>query len=196
MINVERIAPESPSTDEQPARGTKRRRAGILFGGLLTLIAIGVAAALVLSASGGGKPNGPAGYDITINNGWPQIEDEKQVGGYLENAWHDPEGPTLAIDSRLSDETGSPMANAELAQIQTSKLPGYRERGLKKIRLGGRPAVSWGFNVSNEESRMEFFFEECDTTFVARGSMGTIGFEAYSRSFREMLATLKASCDE
>jgi hypothetical protein len=66
----------------------------------------------------------------------------------------------------------------------------------KKIKLGGRPTVQWGFHISKEESRFELFFEECDTAFIVRGSMGTFGYEAFADAFREMTASLKADCDE
>ena len=98
--------------------------------------------ALALCAGGCGGSEAatrPARYDITINNGWPQIADEKQVGSYLESAWRNPVGPIIRVNSRLSDETGSPLANAELAKIQTSQLPGYRERMFKKIEARRSP---------------------------------------------------------
>ncbi|HEU4736108.1 MAG TPA: hypothetical protein VFS48_03660 [Solirubrobacterales bacterium] len=136
-------------------------------------------------------------YAIEVNNGWRQVADEKPVAGFLESAWLNPVGPSIVIDTRLADEIGSPMANAQLAQIQTSKLPGYRERGMRWIKLGGRPAVRWGFDVGKEESRIEFFFEECDTSFIVRGSMSTYGFQAYAESIGEMSATISVEdCDE
>ena len=138
----------------------------------------------------------PARYDITIHNGWPQIADEKSVGHFLESAWRDPVGPIITVDSRLAEETGSPLANAEIAKLQTSQLPDYRERTFKTIKLGGRPTIQWGFDTSKEESRFELFFEECDTAFIVRGSMGTVGYEAFADSFRVMAATLKADCGE
>jgi hypothetical protein len=194
MSNAEDTVPETPSTGRKG-----RRRKGIVAVAALALIAIGAAAALALSACGSSTEAAtrPARYDVTIHNGWPQIADEKEVGGFLESAWRDPVGPIIAINTRLSDETGSPMANAELARIQTSKLPDYRERGLKRTSLfDGRPAVSWGFDISKEESRFELFFEECDTSFIVRGSMATIGFEAFAYAFREMASSIKAHCDE
>jgi hypothetical protein len=136
-------------------------------------------------------------YDVEIFNGWPQDVSDKKVGGYLESSWHDPASAavTITIDSRASDETGSPRADAELAQIQTSKLPGYRERGLKRIKLGGRPAVQWAFDVPGE-ARVDYFFEECGTSIVVLGSTTPVSFEALSESFREMAATIKVACDE
>jgi hypothetical protein len=196
MTDVEDIAPET-SSPASPGERSGGRRIGILAGVVLALIAIGVVAALILSdGDSQGGPTRPAHYDVAINNGWPRTDDEKQVSGYLESAWRDPVGPTIAIDTRLADETGSPMANAELAQIQTSKLPGYRERGLRREKLGGRPVVTWGFDVSNEESGFELFFEECGTTFIVRGAMATIAFEAFARDFREITSSIKVHCDE
>jgi hypothetical protein len=195
VTGVEDIAPETDSP-QRPTERSGGRRIGIVAGVALALIAIGVVAALILSGGGSKGPTRPAHYDVAINNGWPRTDDEKQVSGYLESAWRDPVGPTIAIDTRLSDETGSPMANAELAQIQTSKLPGYRERGLRREKLEGRPVVTWGFDVSNEESGFELFFEECGTTFIVRGAMGTIAFEAFARDFREVTSSIKVHCDE
>jgi hypothetical protein len=197
VTNVEDIAPETPSS-EHPTERKGRRGMGVIAGVVSALIAVGAAAALALSSGDdSAEPTQPASYDITIHNGWPQIADEKEVAGFLESAWRDPVGPIIAINTRLSGETGSPMANAELAQIQTSKLPGYRERGLKRIKLfDGRPVVSWGFDISKEESRYELFFEDCDTSFIVRGSMGTIGFEAFADAFREMAGSIKVHCDE
>lgn len=197
MIDAENIAPETGSP-EHPDKRSGGRRIGLLAGVVLSLIAIGVVAGLILSGCGDSQaaPTRPARYDVAINNGWPQTDNEKEVSGYLESAWRDPVGPTITIDTRLSDETGSPLANAELAQIQTSKLPGYRERGLEKVKLGGRPTVTWGFEIANGASGYELFLEECDTTFIVRGAMPAVAYAAFARDFREVTSSIKAHCDE
>lgn len=152
----------------------------------------------VASGCGGGSDGAerPATYKITINNGWPKIANEKKAAGFLESAWRDPVGPTVSVNTRLASETGSPMYNAQLAQVQTSKMPGYRERGMKRERVGGRPVVHWAFDVANDESRDEYFFEECGTLFILRGAMGTVGFEAFSRDFLEYTTSIEADCEE
>lgn len=165
----------------------------------LAVIRAGMVLALSLLAAGcgsSGAPDRPATYKITINNGWPKIADEKEVDGFLESAWRDPVGPTVAVNTRLASETGPPMYNAQLARIQTSKMPGYRERGMKREKVGGRPVVVWAFDVANEESRVEYFFEECDTLFILRGAMGTVGFEAFAEDWRAYTASIKPNCDE
>lgn len=148
------------------------------------------------SSSGDSGPERPATYKITINNGWPKIADEKKVAGFLESAWRDPVGPTVAVNTRLASETGSPMYNAQLAQVQTSKMPGYRERGMKREKVGGRPVVHWSFDVANDESRDEYFFEECGTLFILRGAMGQISFGAFAEDFRNYTASIKPDCEE
>lgn len=157
-----------------------------------------VAALLLLAGCGGGeKTVDPAAYDVKPFNGWPQITKEEKVGGYVENAWRDPESPIFAVDSRPADETGSPMAEADLARVQTHELPGYKERGLKRVKLGGHPVIQWAFDTAEERSGIDFFFEECGVSFVARGAMGQFAFEALSESMREMAATIKVKgCDE
>jgi hypothetical protein len=83
------------------------------------------------------------------------------------------------------------MANAALARIQSYKLPGYEERGMKWIRLAGKPAVRWAFHTAGERSGIDYFFEECGISFVVRGTMGNVAYESLSESFREMAATIK-----
>lgn len=158
-----------------------------------------LASALLLTGCGGdeAKSAGPVGYDVDIYNGWPQTADERKIGGYTESEWYDPANAqiTIAIDSRSAQDAGTPGASAELARVQTSKLPGYRERGMKRMRVGGRQAIRWAFDVAGE-SHVEFFFEECGTSFVVRGTTIPVSFEALSESFYEMAATIKARCDE
>jgi hypothetical protein len=168
-------------------------RFSLLGAALLTLVAC-----LGGCGRSDGGPDRPATYKITINNGWPKIEDEKQVAGFLESAWRDPAGPIdVAVNTRLASETGSPMYNAQLAQVQTSKMPGYRERGLKREKINGRPVVHWAFDVANEESRVEYFFEECGTLFILRGAIGSgANFEVYANDFLGYTASIKANCNE
>jgi hypothetical protein len=152
---------------------------------------------VVFAGCGGGSssPN-PADYKVKIFNGWPQDQNQEQVGGYTESSWHDPAVPkdiTITIDSRVADEAGSPAANADLARIQTTQLSGYRERGMKRIKLGGRPTVQWSFDFA-DESRVDLFFEECGISFLVRGLATPVSFEALSESFREMTSTIKANC--
>lgn len=156
--------------------------------------------ALLLTGCGGDeatKSGEPAGYDVDIYNGWPQTADERKVGQFVESEWYDPANAqiTIAIDSRSVEDSGTPSASAELALVQTSKLPGYRERGMKRIRLSGRPTIRWAFDVAGE-SHVEFFFEECDTLFVVRGTTIPVAFEGLSESFHNMALTIKAKCDE
>jgi hypothetical protein len=168
----------------------------VINSGIVRAGVILVASLLVAGCGGGSSSSDPSDYKVDILNGWSQITKEKRVGGYTENAWRDPVSPIIAIDTRPADETGSPMANADLAKIQTYQLPGYRERGVKRIKLGRRPAVQWGFDTANERSGIDFFFEECGISFIVRGTMGTVAFEAFEDSFREMAETIKAGCDE
>ena len=210
MSHLDAARPSGRPTKRTLGRGT-RLRTRAFVGGLPLLAASVIAVVLALSGCGGGgsskastvaRPSADppnfhqTDYDVEIFNGWPQDESDKRVGGYLESAWHDPASSitTLLIDSQTSDTSGPPNANAELAQVQTNHLPGYRDRGLKGIRLGGRPAVRWAFDVSGE-SRIDYFFEECGTSVVVRGSAPFVAFAALSESFREMAATIKVVCD-
>jgi hypothetical protein len=166
---------------------------------IATVVAALLAALLLLAGCGSSSTSvDPSAYNIEIFNGWPQVKKEEKVGGYIENAWRDPESPIIAVDTRAaSDDVGAPMANADLARVQTSELPGYKERGVKRVKLARRPAVQWAYDTADERAGIDFFFEECGVSFVVRGTMGQIAFEALSESVREMAETIKVKgCDE
>lgn len=165
----------------------------------VTMAAALVTALLLLPGCGASsKPVDPTAYSIGIIGDWPQVKKEEKVGAYIESAWRDPESPIIAVDTRaISDETGSPMANADLARIQTSELPGYKERGVGRIKLGSRPAVKFAYDTAAERAGIDFFFEECGISFVVRGTMGQYGFEALAPSIRDMAESIKVkNCDE
>jgi hypothetical protein len=181
----------------------------MLAGGALVIL-LGIAVGVLL-LTGGSDDDAPAvdpaitaqqnyhqaEYDAGVSSGWPQDASDRRVGSYLESAWHDPASSitTFVIDSRPSDQANSPMATAELARVQVNQLKDYRERGLKRIRLRGNPAVRWAFDVGGE-ARLEYFFEECGTGFVVRGSTPAVAWEALSEFFRGMAAVITANCDE
>jgi hypothetical protein len=178
----------------------------------LALIAGLTAAAAAFSGCGsGGSEQAPAAprpksapphfhqasYDVEIFRGWPQDESDTPAGAYLESAWHDPATSAIAlqIDSRASDGTGSPIANAELARVQVKRLPGYRERGFKKITVGGHQAIRWAFDLSGK-GWVDYFFAECGTSFTVLGESPFPAFASLSESFQEMAGTIKALCSE
>lgn len=171
----------------------------------------GLAAALILAGCGGGgsdqataqpRPKSvppffhQAHYDVRIYTGWPQDESDKKVGSYLESAWHDPAGSIadILIDSRESADTGSPIANAELARVQAEQLPGYREHDFKKVMLGAQPAVRWAYDLSGKE-RLDYFFERCGTSFIVRGSFPPTSLAIYPPSIQTMASAIKVVCD-
>jgi hypothetical protein len=195
------------SEDQGESTGTKHRRLALIGGAVALVVAIAVAAVLL---SGGSDDDAPAvnpaitkqqnyhlaQYDAGVSSGWPQDASDEHVGGYLESAWHDPASTevTFVIDSRDAAEAGPPMAAAELSRALAQYLPDYSERGMKWIRLGGRPAVRWAYNVAGE-ARLDYFFEECDTSLVVRGSTPPVAWEALAPFFRGMATVITANCD-
>ena len=169
-----------------------------MFRSSLACAAVLLTIGSVLAGCGGGSSVDPAAYKASVYTDWPQLKKHKQVEGWDESAWRDPAYTyvIITIDSRAADETGSPLQNAQLARIQTTKLHGYKERGMRWIRLGGKPAVRWSFDMG-EQANIRWFFEECGVAFVVRGTTGLYGFQALSESMREMAATIKVDgCDE
>jgi len=167
------------------------RAAAIALGAVL-------ATAALLAGCGGGSAVDPTDYRVEPFSSWPQTVKHKQVDGYVENAWQDPAYTyvVFTVDSRATDETGSPLQNAQLARLQTTKLHGYKEGGMRWIKLGGKPAVRWSFDMG-EQANIRWFFEECGVSFVVRGTTGLYGFTELSGDMRGMAATIAVNgCDE
>jgi hypothetical protein len=136
-----------------------------------------------------------AEYDVETK--WDLEMSDRKVGGYLESVWHDPASfsSKLIIDSRPAEGAVPPMAAAELTRVQANWLRNYRERSLKRVKLGPRSAVRLAFFAAGEE-RIEYFFEECGTSIIFRGSTVPIAFEPFSEFYGEVASQLKAVCDE
>lgn len=134
-------------------------------------------------------------YDFETT--WNQGLSDRKVGSYLESVWHDPAiySSELMIDSRPAEGAPPPLIAAELSRAQANWLPKYRERGLKRVKLGKRPAIRWAYYAAGED-RIEYFFEECGTSFIFRGSTAPISYEPFAEFYGHAAAQVKALCDE
>jgi hypothetical protein len=136
-------------------------------------------------------------YDAGIANPWPIDRSDRRVGDYLETSWHAPSAgaATFTIYSRTADETGSPAAAANLALVQTHKLPNYREGGVKTEKLRETPAVRWTFDLG-DIAYIEHFFEECGIDFIVREAAPPERWDALRPFFDEMSEMVSAKCDD
>jgi hypothetical protein len=134
-------------------------------------------------------------YDA--ETGWTLETSDKKVGSYLETVWHDPASfsSKLIIDSRPAAGAPPPMTAADLTRVQANWLPKYRERSLKRVKLGKRSAIRLAFFAAGED-RIEYFFEECGTSIVFRGSTAPIAYEPFSRFYGIVASRVKAVCAE
>jgi hypothetical protein len=179
----------------------------IVVGVLVVLAVIAVAAVLLGGDSSDSPDVDPAisasqnyhqtQYDAGIANSWAPDGSDRQVGGYLESSWRYPANRAAAftIYSRTADETGSSAAAADLARVQIHNLPGYRERGLKEVKLRGNPAARWAFNVSGTVY-IEYFFEECGISLDTRASAPAGIWDELSSLFQRMATLTTAKCDK
>lgn len=163
---------------------------------MAAIVAVALLVGAVLAGCGGSSPADPAAYHAHIYTDWPQLKKHEQVEGWDESAWRDPAYSyvIITIDTRAADETGSPLHNAQLAWVQTTRLQGFKERGMRWITLGGKPAVRWAFDMGGQ-ANIRWFFEECGVSFLVRGTTGLYGFPVLSESMREMAATIKGDCN-
>ncbi len=179
-----------------------------VIAGVLVVLEVFAAAAVLLIGDSDDRPSvdpsvathqnyHQARYAAGVSGGWRQDSSDRRVGDYLESSWHYPANREAAftIYSRLADGTASPAVAADLARVQTDKLPGYRERGLKEVELRGNPAVRWTFGLPGA-IYVEYFFEECGISFVARGSTTPSLWSELSTLIHEMAPLITANCDE
>lgn len=136
-----------------------------------------------------------AEYDM--ETGWAQETLDEKVGSYLESVWHDPASfsSKLIIDSQPAAGAPPPMAAAELTRVQANWLPKYRERSLKRVKLGKRSAIRLAYYAAGED-RITYFFEECGTSFIFRGSTVPIAYEPFSEFYGVVASRVKAVCPE
>jgi hypothetical protein len=136
-----------------------------------------------------------AEYDVETT--WPQTVSDRKIGSYLESVWRDPASFTtkLRIASRPAEGTAPPLAAVDLARIQLNWMPKYHERSFKKVKIGGHQAIRWTADAAGE-SRIEYFFEECGTSIVMRGSTTPIAYEPFSEFYGIVASRIKVVCDE
>lgn len=134
-------------------------------------------------------------YDV--ETGWIQETSDRKVGSYLESVWHDPASfsSKLIIDSRPAEGAPPPLVAAELSRLQANWLPEYRERSLKRVKLGHQPAIRLAFHAAGED-RIEYFFEECGTSIAFRGSTSPIAYKPFSEFYGFVASRVKALCAE
>lgn len=183
-------------------------------GALKAAIAVALAlAALALAACGGGdggaeaetqavdRPSAePPDFHLTeydVNTTWEQESADKRVGDYLESVWRDPAAPTykVIIDSRPAEGAPPPMAAAELSRLQAKWLSDYRERSLKRVKLGRRPAVRFAFFAAGRDW-IEYYLEECGVSIVFRGSTAPAAYEPFSEFYGVVASRIKPLCGE
>lgn len=186
----------------------------IVAGALVGIAAVGVVVVLLTADSSNSSDGNPADagiipanyqnyhqvqFGIAITNSWQLDRSDRRprVGDYLESTWLYPSHPAagVAVYSRSSKGSGSPAADADLAQVQTKGLPDYQERGLKSISLRGNPAVRWNFALA-DTVYLEYFLEECGVSLVFRGSAPRNVWPELASIFDENAKSITAKCDK
>jgi hypothetical protein len=105
-------------------------------------------------------------YDFETFNGAVQVESDKRIGDTLESVWADPNNAQATIAVIASTESpNSPREEAELSREQMKRLPGYRGRSFKAVKLRGRPATQWTYEIAGI-GRSTYFFEACDVHYA------------------------------
>ncbi len=105
-------------------------------------------------------------YDFETFGGAIQVESDKRIGNTLESVWADPNNALATITVTASTESPNlSREEAELSREQMKQLPGYRERSFKAVKLRGRPATQWTYEIAGI-GRGAYFFEACDVHYA------------------------------
>jgi hypothetical protein len=106
-------------------------------------------------------------YDFETFGGAVQVESDKRIGNTLESVWANPNNAkeTIAVTASTGEGLGSSREEAELAREEMKLLPGYRARSFKAVKLRGRPATQWTYEIAGI-GRSEYFFEACDVHYA------------------------------
>jgi len=133
-------------------------------------------------------------YDLETT--WEQEASDKREGSYLVSVWHDPAVPEfkMTIDSRPSDGTAPPLASAELARQQISRLPGYQEHSFAKVMTDGHQTIRWTYTLGNT-NQFAYFFAECGVSISLHGP-GPRGASAFAYFYDTVSSRVKPVCDE
>jgi hypothetical protein len=207
MIDLENIGATRHTKiagDEEALVGAARWK---IVAGILIALAVIVVAVVLLTGDSNDSPSvdptiathqnyHQAQYDAGIANAWAPDGSDRRIGSYLESSWRYPfnQAAAFTIYSSTAGETGSPAAAADLARVQIHKLPGYRERGQKEIRLRGIPAVRWTFGLPGTVY-VEYFFEECGIGLITRASAPAGIWDELASLFQRMATLTTANCD-
>lgn len=105
-------------------------------------------------------------YDFETFGGAIQVKSDKRIGDTLESVWADPNNPKATLTVTASTESpNSPREEAELSRERMRQLPGYHERSFKAVKLRGRPATQWTYEIAGI-GRSTYFFEACDIHYA------------------------------
>ena len=136
-----------------------------------------------------------AEYDMETT--WVNESLDKKEGHYLESVWHDPASfsSKMIIDSRPAAGAPPPMTAAELVRMQANWLPKFGERALKRVKIGGHPAVQLAYFAFGEDY-VYYFFEECGVSIVLHGSTAPIAYGPSSEFYGMVVSRIKPVCEE
>jgi hypothetical protein len=181
--------------------------------GLAAVVVVVALAALALGGCGGGSGGADAEgaspvkrpsadppnfhqteYDLETT--WKQAASDKKEGGYLVSVWYDSAVPEfkMRVASRPSDGTAPPLASAELARLQVSSLPGYKEHSFAKIKTGGHPVIRWTYTLG-DINQFAYFFAECGVSISMQGP-GPFDAGNFAYFYDNVISGIKPVCDE
>ena len=120
---------------------------------------------------------------------WPLVEDENQRAELVRSKWEkDGENTSVLIDA-VPGETQAPAEKAASIRAVVSQQSSYRELRFDPVRLGGRDAYRWVFELEGDR-RVDYFVAGCGGGYAVLGSTSPLRFRRYEATFRAVAASL------
>jgi len=127
-------------------------------------------------------------YSAQVPN-WPLVEDKNQRAELVRSKWEkDGEKTSVLIDA-VPGETQEPAEKAASIRAVVSQESSYRELGFDPVRLGGRDAYRWVFELEGDR-RVDYFIGGCGGGYAVLGSTSPSRFRRYEATFRAVAASL------
>ncbi len=135
-------------------------------------------------------------YSVEPPAGWTKDAEVIEEPPYYPNLWRRPGGDGGAyvrVEGTTAVEGQDPVEAEEGSRRRTSESPDYREIGFGPVRLMGRAAVRWDYEVEGDR-RVVFGFVECGTGLAIVGSTSRAAFASQERGFEAVANSLRANC--
>jgi hypothetical protein len=131
-------------------------------------------------------------FTIRVPAGWER-KDSTLAGGIQRSEWRDPASPsTSVLVDAVAEATSTPEERARRNRDRGAAKPGYRERQLAAVTLGGREGFVWDYELSGRRI-VDYFLNDCGDGYAVQGTAPPDVFDRQAPRFRAAAASLRSA---